>query len=111
MGTITGSVTSGGLPVTTGVLVVVTTVTLVGSPPVLPTINAAAQGVAPYYATSSLENGTYSVQVRQSTSPAFNVYGYYPTVGSTGLISVKSLVLTNVQVLSGQVMPNENFAW
>jgi hypothetical protein len=108
LGTITGSVTSGGHAITTGVLIVVTTVTLLGSPPALPVLNAAAQGVAPYYATSSLENGTYSVNVRQST---FTVYGYFPQVGATGAVTIKSLQLANVIVNSGQVVPNENFAW
>jgi hypothetical protein len=110
LGTVAGTVTSGGQPVSTGVLIVVTTVTLAGSPPVPPSLSSSTLTGASYYVGSSKEDGTYSIDVRQSTSPAYRVYGYYTTVASTGA-SISAQTLTNVQVLSGQVSSGNNLAW
>lgn len=107
LGTITGSATSGGQPINTGVLIVVTTSTLSGSPPAVPSLST---GVTPgiAYLTSSQENGTYSISVRQSTSPTYNVYGYYYTAVSTMPIWSK---VSNVSVTAGTTTYNVNFAW
>ncbi len=92
LGYVSGTLLSGGEPITTGVLVVITTSalpsTLTGTPPVLmpepPTLSAATLTGPPVYIISSMENGTYRAEVRQSTNPAYNVYVYYPVPSETG---------------------------
>lgn len=111
LGTISGSVTSGGNPIVTGVLVVVTTSTLAGTPPAPPALSSSTLTSAPYYSTSSLEDGTYSVSVRQSTSPAYRIYGYYTTISDSGAVTITAQSLTNVQVLAGQSVTGKNLAW
>lgn len=108
LGTISGTVTSAGSPISTGVLIVVTTDTLPSGPPTLST--ASLTGIS-YYSTSSEENGTYSVEVRQSTSPAYNIYGYYPTLSPSGAVTISQQSLSNVSVLQGQTVPGNNLAW
>lgn len=110
MGYITGSVTYGGQPIKTGVLIVVTTSTLPGSPPVPPALNAATLAGSPYYIVSSMEDGTYSVAARQATAPKYNVYAYYPTP-SGSVATLISSSTANIQVLSGQTTPGVNFSW
>lgn len=111
LGAITGSVTSGGAGIATGVLIVVTTATLSGSPPAPPALstNTLASGV--YYVASSREDGTYSVEVRQSTSPAYRVYGYYTTLSSTGAVTISAQSLTGVQVTAGQTVSGQDLSW
>lgn len=110
LGTIQGSVTLGGQTLRTGTLIVVTTATLAGSPPAPPSLSTASLVSAPYYLASTHEDGTYSVDVRQSTSPAYHVYAYYTSYsGSTPQIN--ALTQTNVQVLSGQTVTGVDFAW
>jgi len=110
LGTIRGSVSAGGTPLRVGALIVVTTITLAGTPPAPPSLSSATLTGTPYYITSSNEDGTYSVDVRQSTSPAYRVYGYYTTFsGQTPVIT--SLVNTGVSVTAGQTVSGVNFAW
>ena len=110
LGSITGSVTLGGAPLRTGALIVVTTATLTGAPPAPPTLDAAALTGSPYYLASSQEDGTFRVDVRQSTAPAYRVYAYYTSYsGAVPVISAQSL--TGVQVLAGQTVSGNNFAW
>ncbi|MFI5346914.1 MAG: carboxypeptidase regulatory-like domain-containing protein [Elusimicrobiota bacterium] len=111
LGTVMGSVTAGGKAISTGVLVVVTTSTLAGSPPVPPTLSSNTLASNSYYIASSREDGTYSIDVRQSTSPAYRIYGYYTTLNSTGAVTIQSQTLTNVQVLAGSSVTGNNFAW
>jgi hypothetical protein len=111
MGTVTGVATAGGKAISTGVLIVVTTSTLAGTPPAPPTISSATLTANSYYIGSSLEDGTFSISVRQSTSPAYNIYGYYTTVNSTGAVTFQSLKLTGVSVLAGQTVSGKNLAW
>ena len=110
MGYITGSVTSGGQPIKTGVLIVVTTATLAGAPPVPPALSSATLSGAPYYLVSSMEDGTYRIEARQATAPRYNVYAYYPTPSGTAANIVFD-VEPNIQVLSGQTTPGVNFSW
>jgi hypothetical protein len=110
LGTLTGSLTKTGVPIQTGVLVVVTTTTLVGSPPALPALSTATVG-APIYTASSLENGTYTVSVAQSTAPTYNIYAYYPTVDGSGNVTIQWASILNVPVTAGSTIPNQNFAW
>ncbi len=111
LGTIAGSVTSGGGPIATGVLIVVTTSTLAGTPPAPPALSSGTLASAPYYITSSLEDGTYSVGVRQSTSPAYRVYGYHTTLSGTGAVTITAQTLIGVQVLAGQTVTGQNLSW
>ena len=105
LGTITGRVSAGGSPISTGVLIVVTTGTISGAPPTLSSMTLAS---TPYYTTSSLENGTYSVDVRQST---YTIYGYYETLNSAGAVTINPLSITNVSVTPGVTVSGKNFAW
>lgn len=110
MGYLTGSVSLGGQPIKTGVLLVVTTATLTGTPPAPPTLSTATLSGTPYYVVSSLENGTYTAEVRGSTTTAYKVYAYYPT--PSGLVaSVVSSATVNVLVTPGQTTTGVNFAW
>ncbi len=108
MGTLSGNVTLSGNPISTGVLIVVTTDTLPGGPPVIS--SASLTGIS-YYSASSNENGTFSVQVRQSTFPAYNIYGYYPEISPTGGINIVQKSLSNVPILEGQTVSGQNLSW
>jgi len=110
LGKITGAVTVSGAPLRTGALIVVTTATLSGTPPAPPALSSTTLTGSPYYISSSQEDGTFTVEVRQSTSPAYRVYAYYTTVSASGA-TINSLSQTNVQVLAGQTTSGVNFAW
>jgi hypothetical protein len=110
LGYITGTVKFGGLPIKTGVLLVVTTSTLSGTPPAPPALSAATLSGSPYYLVSSLEDGTYKAEVRQSTSPKYNVYAYYPSPSGTFATMISSAA-SNVSVLAGQITTGVNFSW
>ena len=110
LGYITGSVSFGGQPIKTGVLIVVTTATLTGSPPVPPSLSSATLSGSPYYVVSSMEDGTYRVEARQATAPKYNVYAYYPSPSGVYATMISS-ASSNVQVLSGQTTTGVNFSW
>ncbi len=87
LATVTGKVTFQGTPITTGVLIVLTTGTLSGtgacsgtcaSPP---TLSSSSLSASAYYAGSSLETGSYNLSVRAAS---YNIYGYYTTVDGKG---------------------------
>jgi hypothetical protein len=107
LGAITGSVSLGGVPLRTGALIVVTTATLAGGPPAL---SSATLTGSPYYIASSLEDGTYRVDVRQSTTTTYRVYAYYVTYGGA-TPTINTLSTSGVGVLSGQTVTGINFAW
>jgi len=108
LGYITGVVTYQGKPIKTGVLLVVTTTTLAGAPPVPPNLNNSTLTGASYFLTSSNEEGKYSLEVRQSTSPTYNVYGYYTLYPN---FTILSSVKNSISVLSGQTTSGVNFSW
>ncbi|MDD5302268.1 MAG: carboxypeptidase-like regulatory domain-containing protein [Elusimicrobia bacterium] len=105
LGAITGSVTLAGSPLRTGALIVVTTATLAGSVP--PALSSASLVGSPYYIASSQEDGTYRVEVRQSTTTTYRVYAYYISNGGT----INALNTAGVSVLAGQTVSGTNFAW
>ncbi|MEW5951125.1 MAG: carboxypeptidase regulatory-like domain-containing protein [Elusimicrobiota bacterium] len=106
MGYVKGSVSYQGNPVKTGALIVVSTVTIAS----LPNISTASLSGAPYYMTSSNEEGIYTAEVRQSTNPAYRVYAFYPAEnGNT--YTLLSSTITNVPVLAGQTTTGVNFSW
>ncbi|UPT74398.1 MAG: prepilin-type N-terminal cleavage/methylation domain-containing protein [Elusimicrobiota bacterium] len=110
LGTISGAVTASGAPIATGVLIVVTTRTLSGTPPAPPNLSTGSLSSSAYYLTSSREDGTYSVDVRQSTNPLYNIYGYYYATNNTGSSAATSRTRT-AGVLSGQTTGQHNLAW
>lgn len=110
LGTITGVVTDGGQPIATGVLIVVTTQTLAGTPPAPPSLSTASLTGAAMYIASSLEDGTFSVEVRESTDPVYNVYGYYYASPNTGA-SASTYKTGTASVLAGQTTGPVTLAW
>ncbi|MEI7529708.1 MAG: carboxypeptidase regulatory-like domain-containing protein [Elusimicrobiota bacterium] len=108
MGAISGTVSFAGQPIKSGVLIVVTTTTVTSAGP--PDINSATLTGPPFYMVSSMENGTYLVEVRTSTSPAYKVYAYYPVAGSTGTVVYTGSALS-VPVTAGQTYTGVNFSW
>lgn len=110
LGAITGSVTAGGQPIRTGVLIVATTGTFAGAPPAPPSLSTASLTSSAIYATSSGEDGTYHLEVRHSTNPAYRVYAYYTTF-SAGSPTINSITNTGVQVTAGATTSGVNFAW
>ncbi len=107
MGTVTGSVTSGGSTIKSGVLVIVSTGAISLPPPALSsnTLNSSA-----FYADSSGEDGTYSVDVRGSTTTAYSVHAFYMYLnGSTPVIS--SRTVSGVTVNAGMTTSGVNFSW
>lgn len=108
LGTITGRATAGGEPVSTGVLIVVTTMTLAGTPPEMPTLSSATLTSAPYYAVSTHEDGTYEIEVRQGS---YNIYGYYTTVTPQGAVTINAVTKTGKVVTPGETLSGEDFAW
>lgn len=110
LGYISGSVSAGGQPIRSGVLVVVTTATLAGSPPVPPDLSSATLTGAPFYMVSSMENGMYLAEARGISGQTYNVYAYYPTPSGVSAVIISSTVF-NVTVIPGQTTTGVNFSW
>ncbi len=110
LGYIQGSVSYQGEPVKTGVLIVVTTTTLSGSPPEPPDLDYSALTGPPFYLTSSNENGAYLIEARESTGSGYNVYAYYFIPGETTCTIVSSSTV-NIQVIAGQKTTGVDFSW
>jgi len=73
---IRGTVTENGVPIGTGVLVVVSSVTIPSTPP---TINYTFRaGSAVYYGTTSISEGTYTLSVRSNNT--YNVAAWYTEI-------------------------------
>ena len=104
MGYITGTVKSGGQPIKTGVLIVVTTTTLTGTPPAPPDLSGTGP---PYYLVSSMETGVYTAEAPQAT---YNVYAYYSTPAGA-FSTIVSSKAANVPVTAGQTTTGINFSW
>jgi len=99
-GTIRGTATASGAPITTGALIIATTGTISGANP--PDISTAILSGAPYYMASSMADGTYAIQVRTGTASAtFNLYGWYTTYSGQTPSTTKKTV-TGVSVTGGQ---------
>jgi hypothetical protein len=107
LGIITGSVTDSGIPIKTGVLIVATTVPLTSTPPALSTATLTVNAL---YSTSSLEDGSYSVEVRGSTVCLYNVYGWYPRLNG-GTISFSRQSQASVSAQSGHITSGVNLSW
>ncbi|MBI3298082.1 MAG: carboxypeptidase regulatory-like domain-containing protein [Elusimicrobia bacterium] len=96
-GKVAGSVTYAGATLTTGALILVSTISLSNLPPQIVASSAAAQGVI--YAASSKADGTYEVEVRGSTSTAYRVHAYVPVTGPADVTTTQQ-VTTGVMVYS-----------
>jgi hypothetical protein len=108
-GRITGTATYGGVPIQTGVLIVASTAA-VSAPPAL---SAATLSGTPYYIGQTREDGTYTIDIRGSTNPAYNLGAYYfsfaTSVSTVPVISTKTY--TNVQVYPGSTTASINFSF
>lgn len=106
-GTIRGSVTAGSAAIRTGVLIFCSTTIISGTPPALS--SATLTGVS-YNMTNSYEDGTYSMDVRGSTSTTYRVYAYYTTFN--GVVSSTTVRSTSgVSVIAGSITSGINFTW
>ncbi|PIR14996.1 MAG: hypothetical protein COV48_16840, partial [Elusimicrobia bacterium CG11_big_fil_rev_8_21_14_0_20_64_6] len=77
LGKITGAVTSGGKPVTTGALIVASTTTLAS----LPTVDSAySSGANVLYSNVSDTAGNYTLYLVKNST--YNVYAYYTALGA-----------------------------
>ncbi|MBL0349113.1 MAG: carboxypeptidase regulatory-like domain-containing protein [Elusimicrobia bacterium] len=106
-GYVTGNVTQSGSPIKTGVMVVVSTA-VVAAPPAL---SSASMTGIPYYIGASYEDGSYSLEVKGSTSTTFRVYAFYPVQNATGTWSTLTASSASVQILPGQTKTGVSFAW
>jgi hypothetical protein len=104
-GTITGSVTSGGAAINTGVLVIASTGTIATANP--PTLNAAARTASNvYYTGTSKSDGTYSISVPAAT---YNVYGWYTTYSGAGVPT--SVKRSGSSAVTANHTATVNLAW
>lgn len=104
-GTIRGSVEESGVAIQTGVLIIASTSSFT-SPPVLS--SASLTGSA-YYVTNSYEDGTYILDVRGSTTAAYNLIAYYTKFnGTTPVISSRT---ASASVTAGNTTSGINFTW
>lgn len=109
MGTITGSVTRAGSPITTGVLVVASTAPVNDPPPTV--IAAISASQTTLYSVSSQADGTYSLAVRAGTGTVYNVRAFYPVVDTaSGVVTYTSQSASAVPVSAG-VATVRNFSW
>jgi hypothetical protein len=107
MGQVQGSVTVGGQPIKSGVLIVASTQTVSLPPPALSsnTLTSAA-----YYADTSNESGIYSLSVRGSTTSVYNVTAFYMQLNDNTPV-ISTATLSNVTVTAGSATTGVNFAW
>ena len=107
-GYVTGAITNGaGKPITTGVLIYVTTATLTAGsypPDITPTLRA---GTGVYYAASSSALGKYNIPVKGGYT--YNVYAWYTTWSGTTPNTVPKQAL-GVAVTPGQTVVRD-FSW
>jgi len=107
MGQVAGIVKAGGQPINSGVLIVASTATV---PNPLPALSSATLVAAVFYAASSLEDGTYSMDVRGSTTSLYNIAAFYTTLsGSTPITSTRTV--SGITVTAGQTTSGVNFSW
>ena len=107
LGAIAGNVTLAGQPLQSGVLIIVSTAAISAPPPAL---SSASLATSAFYANSSKEDGTYSVDVRSSTSTLYNAVAFYTYLdGQTPVIS--SQTVSGITVSGGLTTSGINFAW
>lgn len=106
LGMVKGSVKDGGMPITTGVLILASTTTLVSDPP---TWNEAIRsGPNLYYAGHSASSGDYLLRPRVSGT-TYNVYAWYSKLSGEAFVTTrKSAVVT---VANSTTTFTVNFEW
>jgi hypothetical protein len=76
----------------------------------LPALSSNTLVSSAFYADTSKEDGTFSVDVRGSTTTLYTVSGFYMYMnGSIPVISSKTI--SNVAVTAGQTTSGVNFIW
>ena len=109
MGTIAGTVTNGGTAITTGVLIVASTATI--TDPLAPVVAAVSASQSILYSISSQADGTYSLDVRSSTTTTYNMRAFYPAVDAvSGAVTYTSKTYSSVPVGAGAIT-QRNFSW
>jgi len=99
-------VTTGGQPISTGVLIVASQSSFTNPP----SLSSSTLTGPAYYTSNSYEDGTYILEVRGSTTTPYNVRAYYPVFsGDTPTTMTGSY--SNVWVNQGGITPNINFSW
>jgi len=104
MGKISGKVLYSGKPIKTGVLIIATTATIT-TPPALSTATLTSTA---YFLTNSYEDGTYTLEVVGSTTTPYKIYGYYTTYNNAGIPTIHTTSKTNITVLPGQEVKNQD---
>jgi prepilin-type N-terminal cleavage/methylation domain-containing protein len=113
MGTIKGSVKYNGSPITTGVLISARPGSAITDPPSA-VVASSAPAQAVIYSVTSQADGTYSLEVRQSTSTGYSLRAFFPVVDlQTGAVSYPggSKTLPAFTVWAGTEYPNKDFTW
>ena len=103
LGKITGSVTSGGNGISTGVLILASTTTLT-SPPLVN--NAYRTGSTVLYATTSDSSGQYTVNVVLDST--YTLYGYYTSLSNNNTTATVVKTASSIYVSSTS---HVNLAW
>ncbi|MDP2866019.1 MAG: hypothetical protein Q8O90_07240 [Elusimicrobiota bacterium] len=110
MGTIAGTVVASTASITTGVLVVASTVAVTNPLPTFTAASLASQAV--YYSAASQADGSYSLDVRSSTSTPYYLRAFYPIVYAvSGAVSYTSRDFSSVWVSSAGTTTTRNFVW
>ncbi|MBI5239727.1 MAG: prepilin-type N-terminal cleavage/methylation domain-containing protein [Elusimicrobia bacterium] len=113
MGTVKGSVKYNGSPITTGVLITARVGGVVTDPPAAVVASSAAAQTAIYSVTSQAD-GTYTLEVRQSTTTGYSLRAFFPVVDlQTGAVSYPGgpKDLAAFTVWAGTEYPNKDFTW
>lgn len=109
-GAIAGAVTNSGAAITTGVLVVASTAAVNDPLSAIAAYSAPAQAV--FYSVSSQADGTYSLDVRASSTTAYNVRAFYPVVNTvTGVVTYTSKPAASVWVSTAGAVTQRDFSW
>lgn len=110
LGTITGTVIASSASITTGVLVVASTVAVSNPLPAITAVSAPAGAVV--YSVSSQADGTYTLDVRSSTSTAYYMRAFYPVVNAhTGAVDYTTREFSSVWVSTAGATVTRNFTW
>ncbi len=114
MSTIKGSVKHNGSPITTGVLVTARAGSAVSDPPAAVVASSAPAQTAIYSVTSQAD-GTYTLEVRQSTTTGYSLRAFFPVVdlqnGTVSFPSPGSKTLPAFTVWAGTEYTNKDFTW
>ena len=114
MSTIKGSVKYNGSPITTGVLVTARAGSAVSDPPAAVVASSAPAQTAIYSVTSQAD-GTYTLEVRQSTTTGYSLRAFFPVVdlqnGTVSFPSPGSKTLPAFTLWAGTEYTNKDFTW